>query len=62
MSGYYPERCPCCGLWSHDVELRRMNTQYVDENSNYLTSCLPCFKESEEYWAERWNEYYAGCV
>lgn len=57
---YYPTRCLCCGVYTHDVERRRMNTAYVNEASNYLTSCLSCYEESERHWAELWAEYYAG--
>lgn len=54
--------CPCCGTVSDTVERRRMNTAYADEESNYLTSCLACFEMSEDYWRERWADYYGGLL
>ena len=39
-----------------------MNTAYVEEESNYETCCLECHEDHEEYWRERWSEYYAGCM
>jgi len=55
--------CPCCHQPSETVERRHQNTAYVDEESNWLVSCLPCFEEGEVYWAELWADYYAsrGC-
>lgn len=52
--------CPKCGSSTCDVERRRMSTQYVDEESNYLISCISCFDEYEEHWAEQWAaiEYF----
>lgn len=57
-----PEICPCCGELKFTVERRRMNTSYVNEDSNYETCCLECHDGHEEYWRERWEEYYAGCM
>jgi predicted oxidoreductase len=54
--------CPCCLQVVATIETRRMNTRYEDENSNWITSCLECFLESEDYWKERWDEYYSGCL
>lgn len=55
-------KCPCCGCWvaASDIQRRRMNTMYYDEEMNWTTSCTPCFEEIEAYWAERWRDYYAG--
>ena len=52
--------CPRCGRWFKYPKRRRQSTQYEDEESNYVTCCAECFEEIEEYWAERWAEYYAG--
>ena len=43
-----------------NVIRRRQNTQYIQEESNWVTCCDECFEEVEEYWAERWAEYYNG--
>lgn len=51
--------CPWCGRWFKYPKRRRKSTQYNDEESNYVTCCIDCFEEIEEYWAERWNDYMA---
>lgn len=53
-------KCPICDGDDGTVERRHQNTAYVDEESNWLTSCKECFDEAEEYWAERWAEYYGS--
>ena len=52
--------CPCCERPSDTIARRHMSTAYAKEESNYLTSCQECFDEAEEYWRERWAEYYTG--
>jgi hypothetical protein len=52
--------CPKCEQEDESVTRRRMNTQYVDEESNYITVCGDCYAEIEEYWAEMWEQYYEG--
>ena len=54
--------CPVCKREQKDVEKRRMNTRYVDKESNFLISCLECYDHSEEYWKERWDDYYSSCM
>ena len=44
--------CPNVGTW------QLQNTAYVDIDSNYKCFCPECQAESNEYWAERWAEYY----
>jgi len=53
--------CPVCKKLRADksVERRRMNTAYINDESNYLTSCRSCFLRSEEYWKEQWDDYYS---
>ena len=53
-------KCPCCEKEADEIERRRMNTAYVDDDSNWMISCLPCFDEMEEYWQERWDDYNRG--
>ena len=50
--------CPMCKDESDTVERRRQNTAYVNEESNWVTTCAECFEEIEEHWAEQWREYY----
>ena len=58
----HPTRCPCCKQKSKHIGRRRQNTQYYNDSYNWLISCRPCFKEGEEYWAERWADYYSGLL
>jgi hypothetical protein len=51
-------RCPRCGFFSTCVETRRSNTQYVDDERNWVTTCEKCFEIEEEMW----DEYYSGCL
>lgn len=55
-------KCPCCEQESDTVEKRRMNTQYQDPESNWMTSCLECFEISEEHWAYMWAEYWRSVL
>lgn len=54
------DKCPCCEEMSYSIERRRRNTSYEDDESNYLTSCLHCYAQDFEYYAERWEDYYAS--
>ncbi len=38
----------------------RQNTQYVDDKSNWVCCCDKCFEEIQDYWSDRWSEYYSG--
>ena len=40
----------------------RQRTFYVDEKLNWATLCPKCRIQNDEYWNERWAEYYAGCM
>ena len=39
---------------------RRQNTQYANDESNWVVMCDDCYEHNEEYWAVRWSEVYAG--
>ena len=54
--------CPHCKRKVRGVKRRRRNTQYEKDDDNFVTTCLRCFHEEEAYWAERWAEYYSGCM
>lgn len=54
--------CPCCRRWSFGLNKRRMSTLYCDEESNWMESCEYCFEQMEDYWRERWADYYADCL
>ena len=55
-------KCQGCGKESIDVKRRRQNTLYVDNEMNYVNLCKDCQQENDEYWTERWNDYYNGCL
>lgn len=55
-------QCPHCRRTVRGIKRRRRNTRYVDDERNFVTTCLRCFHEEEAYWAERWAEYYADCM
>lgn len=51
--------CPCCGLNNvGPVKSWARVTQYADESQNTLKSCVHCIREDDEYFTERWNDYY----
>lgn len=52
--------CGMCQEMKPLVQRRRMNTQYADNESNYVECCLECFRDIEEGWAEQWRDYWAG--
>lgn len=51
--------CPCCGENKTSIKMRRQNTMYCDEDSNYVECCIECFNEIQEHWKEEWQEYYS---
>lgn len=53
----YEVRCQ-----SMDATRTRQNTKYVEEESNWNTLCEECQKETDEYWADMWSDYYSGCL
>lgn len=38
---------------------RRQNTAYCDDELNWVFFCDKCQEMNEEYWAERWSDYYS---
>jgi hypothetical protein len=60
----HPHGGPCEG----PVKIRRQNTQYHwdeksgDPDPNLVTCCDLHFKEIQEYWSERWAEYWSGVL
>lgn len=56
------KKCPICEKNRYTVEKRPRDTSYVDDENNYLTSCIECYARDCEYYAERWAEYYADCM
>ena len=54
--------CAACDATGPDVFRRPQNTQYENEDSNWCVLCAACQAQADEYWAERWAEYYAGLL
>jgi hypothetical protein len=54
--------CEYCQRIFHYPKRKRMNTQYADEESNWIYCCEEQFKEIQEYWKERWDDYYSGIL
>ena len=48
-----------CGPCFRRGRLRRQNTRYVDESRNWVFLCDKCAYINNEYWLERWQEYYS---
>jgi hypothetical protein len=42
-----------------NAKIRVQNTAYCKDYMNYIITCKECFIETEEYWKERWDEYYS---
>lgn len=57
-----PNICPRCERWRRDIECRRQNTAYLDDEANYITVCMDCYEEIQDYWEERWREYWASVL
>ena len=49
-------KCEQCGKLG--AVRRRQNTLYAEDDSNFHTLCAVCQKEADDYWQERWDEYY----
>lgn len=43
-----------------DATYQRRNTNYVNDESNFVTLCPDCMEASEAYWAEMWQEYWSS--
>lgn len=44
----------------NELQRRRLNTAYVDEELNWMTSCEAAYEESVSYYKELWTDYYAS--
>lgn len=56
------ERAVCERCKENGATRRRQNTQYCDDKLNFATLCPPCQEQEDEYWEERWAEYYSGLL
>ena len=53
-------KCKACK--KDGAEKRRQNTAYYNDEENFAILCPDCQKDADEYWQERWDEYYSGCL
>ena len=51
-----------CGCFFVYPRRRRLNTAYVNDEQNYIISCLSCYRETIEYYKERWHDYYSSLM
>ena len=52
--------CEFCGL--PNVNLKRKNTQYAEDDRNWAYACDDCINIDNKYWQEQWDEYYSGRI
>ena len=50
--------CEFCKRYFVYPQKRRLDTYYVDEQRNWLTSCKLCFDIKSCKIQEQWDEYY----
>jgi hypothetical protein len=50
--------CNCCNKYFKYSKRRRLNTQYEEEDRNYLTSCDSCYRKTINYYNELWDTFY----
>jgi Zn finger protein HypA/HybF involved in hydrogenase expression len=51
-------KCERCET-SKDVVRYHQRTQYVEEESNWVTFCPACRKDNDDYWDDMWIDYYS---
>ncbi len=55
-------KCDFCNKESEEVVNCRQDTNFVDDDRNFVNACPSCRIENDKYWAEKWQEYYEGCL
>lgn len=53
--------CDRCGD-VHSVSRRPQMTAYTNDAANYAILCETCQQAEDEYWKERWRDYYSSIV
>lgn len=53
-------KCDHCHVSNETVARRRQHTAYNEDELNFRTYCEECQKVANEYWDERWQEYWSG--
>jgi cyclopropane fatty-acyl-phospholipid synthase-like methyltransferase len=51
--------CPYCEKFFHYPKRRRLCTQYANEEDNWVTCCEEQFNEINDYYKERWQDYWS---
>jgi hypothetical protein len=51
--------CPPCEKLFHYPKRRRLCTQYSKEEDNWVTCCEEQFNEINDYYKERWQDYWS---
>jgi len=54
--------CPYCLTHSITVGRRPTRTAYHEKSWNFEVSCIDCYELHDEYWRDRWHEYYSNCL
>lgn len=62
-----PHVCPHCDVPDHyhdstTVAKRRLNTAYVNDESNWFVSCKACYDDLYAMYEEQWKDYYSGAL
>jgi len=54
--------CKGCGedYPDNEIQRRKLNTMYRDEESNWLVSCEDCYQDALKYYQQLWSDYYNG--
>lgn len=59
---WLPIPCCCCGCVGVEPR-KRLNTAYLNDECNWQAYACPlCSMEIDDYWTERWQEYYRGLL
>jgi hypothetical protein len=50
---------PCDSM---NAKRRRQNTQYCDDEMNWVVLCDECMKWNDQYWKDMWSDYYSDVL
>ena len=57
---------PLCDGWSgycfNTGKKQRQNTHYADDKENWVFVCDDCLEYINDYWKERWEDYYGNAL
>lgn len=54
--------CEYCQNYHNESEIqkRRLNSAYIDDDKNWMTSCIDAYEEAVSYYEDLWHDYYSG--